>query len=95
MSVELLASIAGIVLTLAFSYIPGLSDRFDPLPATTKQAIMGGLLIVVALGAFGLSCGGIVASVTCDKSGALGLLQTMIAALVANQGVYKLTKRAD
>ena len=94
MTAELLASIAGIFLTLAFSYIPGLSNWFDPLPPTNKQAIMGGLLIVIALGAFGLACGNIVLAVTCDKAGALGLLQTLIAALVANQAAYKLTRRA-
>ena len=94
MSVELLGSIAGIVLTLAFSYIPGLSDLFDKLLPTQKQAVMGGLLLAVALAVFGLSCGGVVSAVTCDKPGALGLLSTLIAALVANQAVYKLTRRA-
>ena len=94
MSDDLLASIAAIVLSLAFSYIPGLSDWFDPLPATKKQAIMGVLLVLVASGVFGLSCGGIVSTVTCDKQGALGLLQVLITALVANQGVYRLTRRA-
>lgn len=93
MSSELLASVVAIVMSLSFSYIPGLSDWFDPLPPTQKQAIMGGLLVIVALGAFGLSCGQIITAVTCDKTGALGLLQTLIAALVANQGVYKLTRR--
>ena len=94
MSADLLASIVAILLSLGFSYIPGLSDWFDPLPATKKQAIMGVLLVTVALGVFGLSCGQIIAAVTCDKQGALGLLQVLIAALVANQGVYKLTRRA-
>jgi len=94
MNSDVLASIAGVVLTLAFSYIPGLAGWFDPLPPVKKQAIMGGLLVVVAAGAFGLACGNIITSVVCSKPGALGLLQTLIAALVANQGVYLLTKRA-
>ena len=95
MTAELLASIAGIVLSLACSYLPGLSTRFDKLPPQYKQLVMGGLLMVVAVAVFGMSCGGIVAAVVCDKAGAVGLLKVLIAALIANQSAFLLTKRSS
>jgi hypothetical protein len=92
---ELLASIAGIVLTLAFSYIPGLNAAFDKLAPTTKRLTMAVLLLVVAVAVFGLSCGNVIASVTCDRAGLIGLVNVFIAALIANQAAYALSpKRA-
>ncbi|MCK4958398.1 MAG: hypothetical protein KAT00_03340 [Planctomycetes bacterium] len=94
MNAELLASVAGIALSLFFSYIPGIKPRFEELESNVKQAVMGGLLLVVALAAFGLSCGEIVnVGITCDKVGALGLLNILVSALIANQSIYLITKR--
>ena len=93
MSSELLASIAGIVLSLVFSYIPGIKQWFENLSPAVKQAVMGGLLLVVAAAIFGLSCLGIEVGVSCSAEGALGLLRLLIAALVANQSVYLITKK--
>jgi hypothetical protein len=94
MTTELLASIAGIVLSLAFSYLPRLSNWFDKLPPQYKRVCMGGLLVAVAGAVFSLSCGGIVASVACDRAGLLGLVKVLIAALIANQSAFLLTKRS-
>jgi hypothetical protein len=88
MTVEQLAAIAGVILSLAFSYIPGLSDKFSALEATTKRLIMAGLLLVVAVGAFALSCASVVVTVECTQAGALTLVNVYIAALVANQAAY-------
>ncbi|MCK4958001.1 MAG: hypothetical protein KAT00_01340 [Planctomycetes bacterium] len=94
MNAELLASVAGIVLSLSFSYIPGIKGRFEELESNVKQAVMGGLLLGVALAVFGLSCGEIVdIGITCDKAGALGLLNVLVSALIANQSIYLITKR--
>ena len=51
------------------------------------------VIIVVAGAAFGLSCGGVLDSVTCDKAGALGLVSALIAALVANQATYLISPK--
>lgn len=91
MSADQLAAIAGVVLSLAFSYIPGLSDWYGALESVYKRLLMAGLLVVVACAVFGLSCGGLVAYVTCDKAGALGLVNALVAALVANQSTYLLS----
>lgn len=97
MNAEQLAGIAGIILSLAFSYIPKLAEWYAGKDKQTKQSIMGALLIVVAVAAFGLSCSGLSAdlgvAVTCDKTGAIALLNVLIVALVANQSVYLLTRK--
>ena len=48
MTAEELASIAGIVLSLLFSYIPGLKDAYDGLDGDYKRLVMGLSLVVVA-----------------------------------------------
>jgi hypothetical protein len=95
MTVEQLGAIAGVVLSLAFSYIPGLSDKFSALPATTKRLIMAALLLLVAGGALALSCANIVVSVECTQAGLLALVNTYIAALVANQAAYMIAPGAS
>jgi len=91
MTSELLASISGIVLSLLFSYVPGLSGKFAKLDSGVKRLIMAGMLLVVAGAAFGLSCGNVFPSVACSKEGALGLLKVFITALVANQAIYAIS----
>lgn len=91
MSAEQLAAIAGAILSLLFSYVPGLSDWYGALESTQKRLLMAALLLLVAAGVFGASCGGIWTAVTCDKAGALGLVNALIAALVANQATYTLS----
>ncbi len=93
MSAEQLAAIAGIILSLLFSYVPGLSDWYSGLESTKKRLVMAALLLGVACGVFGLSCGNVITTVVCDKSGALGLIQAFIAALIANQATYQISPR--
>jgi hypothetical protein len=95
MTVEQLGAIAGVVLSLAFSYIPGVSDKFSALPATTKRISMAVLLLLVAGGALALSCAKIVVSVECTQAGLFSLINTYIAALVANQAAYMIAPGAS
>jgi Mg2+/citrate symporter len=88
-----LSSLVGLALSLVFSYVPGLKDKFNELESGQKQAVMGVLLVASAGAVFGLSCAGVVDSVTCDKAGAVGLVEVLVAALVANQSTYLLTKK--
>jgi hypothetical protein len=59
--------------------------------------VMLGLLVLVALSTYGLSCAGlgvdIGINVTCDQPGAIGLLKALVLAIAANQGTYTITKR--
>jgi len=96
MTSQALAAAAGILLSLLFSYIPGLNTKFAALAKETKQLIMLGLLLVVAVCAFGLACAGVLTDlfgimITCDKAGAIGLVQAFVLAAIANQATYTLT----
>jgi len=94
MNAELLAGALSILMSLGFSYIPGLRDKFEGFDRAEKQLTVGILLIVIALVSFGLSCAGVIdVGLTCDEAGAVGLVSTLISALVANQSIYGLTKR--
>lgn len=88
MTAEQLGALAGVILSLLFSYVPGLSDKFAGLEATTKRLVMAGLLLLVAIGALALSCANLVVTVECSQAGLIGLVNTFIAALVANQAAY-------
>lgn len=92
-SPESLAMLAGAVLSLLFSYVPGLSDWYGKLNPTYKRLIMAGLLLVVTGAVFGLSCAGILSGVVCDKSGLIDLVWTFILTIVANQSVYAISPR--
>ena len=89
MQSEQLSAIAGIALSLAFSYIPGLRGWFDTLTSQYKQAVMGIALILTAGSVFALTCGGIIqTSIPCSQSGAVGLVWMLVQALIANQATY-------
>jgi len=96
MTAETLAMLAGAVLSLAFSYVPGLSAWFGNLEGTYKRLVMAGLLLLVAVGVAGLACAGFGPDfnlgITCDRAGLVGLFQAFMLALVANQATYSITK---
>ncbi len=93
MTVEQLGAIAGVILSLAFSYIPGLSDQFDKLDPIRKRLVMAVLLFFVAAGALILSCASVVVTVECTQTGLIALINTFIAALVANQATFTISPR--
>ena len=95
MSAAELSSIAGVILSLLMSYVPGLSDWYNKFDSKKKSGIMALLLLAVTLGVFGLACGKIWASVsiTCDKVGAISLIQAYIAALIASQATYQISPK--
>ena len=96
MDAEWIALVAGVLLSLAFSYIPGLNTKYAALAEEVKKLIMIGLLALVAFGAYGLACAGWLEDltgivITCDKAGFVGVLQVFILAAIGNQTAYKLT----
>lgn len=88
MSSEQLAAVAGVVLSLLFSYVPGLREKFAALEPTKKSLAMAAMLLIVAGGALGLSCAQIINVIECSQGGAVQLVNVYIAALVANQAVF-------
>ena len=99
MTPQLLSSIAGIILSLLFSYIPGLSSWYDTLTATYKRLVMLALLAVTSLSAFGLACLGWLPyfnlNLACDQKGGVELLMAFVLALVANQSTYLITPKPN
>ena len=99
MTSETLVSISAIVLSLLFSYIPSLAEKFDALDGAYKRLVMLGLLVVVSATIFALSCTeyamqlGI--NVSCTSEGAIGLLKLLIWAVMANQTAYAITPKAS
>lgn len=97
MTSTLLASIAGIVLSLLFSYVPGLSDWYGRQTDTAKRLVMLAILVLVAVGAYGLSCSSFgnqyVPGLTCDEAGASGLAASLVAALIANQATFLISPK--
>lgn len=85
---ELLAGLAGILLSLAFSYIPGLDKWYDALTPTPKRLIMLACLFLAALGLLVYKCR---ADQVCYGVEWEDYLAAFIAALVANQATASIT----
>ena len=97
---DTLALFAGALLSFAFSYIPGLSAKFDALDPNGKRLTMAAVLIGAGALIVGASCvpalTGLLPegwAVTCDQAGLLAFGRAVILAVVANQGAYDLTPR--
>ncbi|OGO37542.1 MAG: hypothetical protein A2W35_08940 [Chloroflexi bacterium RBG_16_57_11] len=92
---ELLSAIAGILLSLLASYLPGFSAWFDRLTGIHKRLVMLGLLLLSAAGIVGLSCAGVGQAfglpAACDQNAAILVIQAFLLALVTNQSTYVIT----
>jgi len=95
MSVEFLSGIAGVALSLGFSYIPNAESKWAKLDGNSKRLIMLVLLLLVAIVLFVLSCAGLSEqfklAVTCTQAGAIDLLKVFGMAAIANQTAYALS----
>lgn len=95
MSAECLSMIAGTLLSLVFSYIPGAKEWFMKFDPTVKRLVMLTLIFITAGCIFGLACSAwatdLGISITCNQSGLLGLVQQVVLAIIANQGVYSIS----
>jgi hypothetical protein len=93
---ELLSAIAGVLLSLLASYLPGFSAWFERLEAIHKRLVMLGLLAASALAIVGLSCAGLGATfgrvLGCDQGSLILAVQAFLLALIANQSAYLITK---
>lgn len=95
MSAEGLSLIAGTLLSLAFSYIPGVSIWFMGFEPTIKRLIMLALLAMTSGAIYGLSCLGwgseLGITLSCDQTGLLGLTKQFVIAIIANQSIYTIS----
>jgi len=95
MTAESLVLIAGTVLSLAFSYIPGLNTKFAVLSSTAKRLVLLALLALIAGASYGLACLGWGEAwgiaLVCNQSGLQALVTQFVLAMIASQGMYELS----
>ncbi len=93
MSTEEISLFAGALLSLIFSYVPGLKTKFNKLDGDKKRLVMLSCLLIVPLGALGLSCIGRGDYFPCTQDGVWQALTAFLLAAVANQTAYALTPK--
>lgn len=98
MTADLLSSVSGVILSLLFSYLPGLSDWYGGLVGDKKRIIMLGMLALVAAGMYALDCGGVLvkfapslAGMCSAADGWVDVLRAFVAAMIANQSAFALS----
>lgn len=91
----LLSGLAGLFISLGFSYLPGLSNWYDAQTSQVKSLTMLICLILVTMGAYAVSCWQwfAIPGLTCDNPGLRSLLAAFLAALATNQSTYLITRR--
>lgn len=93
----LIPSIAGIVLSLAFKYIPGLSGWYDAQQPQTKSLVMLASLVAAVIVIMVAGCANLAWPGVCQGEGWRDVLQGFVLALVAtttaNQATYLVTRK--
>lgn len=93
----ILTGTAGVVLSVLFEYVPGLSEWYNKLKDNSQRLIMLGLLVLTAAVIFGLNCagwfGGKIPAVSCSDKGLQDLIWLLVVAVAANQGTHKILPR--
>jgi hypothetical protein len=93
---EFLATVAGAVLSLAFSYIPTLNTKFAQLSSEAKRLIMAALLLLITSAIYGLGCAGVLSiGLACDQNGLTRAIYIFLLALMANQSTFTISPPAD
>lgn len=90
---EALLAALGLIVSLVFSYFPGLRVRYAALSPEWKSTIMIAMLFLLTAAVFGLGCAGILLiGIACTQAGAVQIAIAFFLALATNQGTYQLTK---
>jgi len=95
LNADLLAAVAGMVISLVCSYVPGIAPRWAGLDGAWKRFCMALALIFVSAIIVALSCAGVLQGVECSQKGVWAVLSALFSALVVNQSVYAITARSD
>lgn len=93
---ELLAGIAGAVLSILFAYIPGLNTWYARFIPEIKRSIMLVLLILSGAAIYAMGCAGWMdTGISCDQAGVLRLVWILITAVMSNQSTYMIIPKTD
>lgn len=93
-----LALVAGTILSLAISYIPGVNTAYEGLSPTSRRLVMALLLVVAAVGSAFWACS---APENQSLRACFGGVEwrtyvtTLISALVANQATHRITPQPE
>jgi hypothetical protein len=91
MSAELIAGTVGLLISLVLSYVPGISPAWDKLDGTKKRFITGLLVVGTGVIVYAVGCQEVyTVPLSCPDPWTLA--GAVLAALVANQSAYQLTK---
>lgn len=89
---DLLIMLAASILSLLFSYVPGLNTWFAGMDGTFKRLAMLLLMAITAGAIYGLGCAGVLSSgITCDQAGLTKLVYMFVLAVIANQATYTIS----
>lgn len=91
MTAEVLSGVGAILLSLLLDF--GLSKYWTKLQPSQKRWITTGLLGIVALVAYALSCYGPYTFFECTEVGAWKAIELFVVAVVTSQGTHSLIKR--
>jgi len=80
---ELISAVAGGIISLSLSYVPGLSAWFAALTGVQKRSVLGAALLLASLIVVALSCAGYISGVPCSEAGFVEAGRALIAALIA------------
>ena len=88
-----LSAIVGVLLSLVFTFIPGLKTWYASLDATKKPVVMVVALFLTTAVIFGLAClpSSPYQYFTCDIAGFWQAVALFVSALIANQATYLIT----
>jgi len=92
-SPEMISFVAGIGISLIFSYVPKLKTAYDALDGDYKRLIMLLSLLVAAGAIYGLSCANIYNLVPCTTAGAWLMVEYFILAAIGSQGAFLLAPK--
>lgn len=91
----LLAGLAGVLLSLLFSYVPGAEDWFSARPPVHKRLIMLGMLILASLLLMAAACTNLYdVGLLCNQQGVTDLVRLFLVAFVSNQSTYVMSARS-
>ncbi len=94
----LFPSLAGVLLSLAFAYIPGLEAWYAALSSIGKRLVMLGLLALTAVGYVLIGCAPFgsqfnVPAEVCSQAGIVAVVQAFLQSLIANQATFLITPK--
>lgn len=90
-----IATIAGIIITLALAYLPGVKTKWEALDGTRKRLALGILYAAVSIGLYVPSCFGGPQLVECSTDSIWGVVLAFLMALISSQSMYAVLPAQD